>query len=180
MRIALADPPYLGTAAKHYGEHHAEASVYDTLAGHTALVQRLVAEFPDGWALCLGSTSLRAILPLCPEGVRIGSWVKPFCSWKKGVNPAYCWEPVIFLGGRQNSKRPRWKVRDYCAIGVTLKRGLVGAKPEGWCFWVFQLLGMDPGDELVDLFPGSGAVEKAWANWKRNYAGLLAGVEDAC
>jgi hypothetical protein len=27
---------------------------------------------------------------------------------------------------------------------------------------LFEVLNAQPGDELVDLFPGSGAVQKAW------------------
>jgi hypothetical protein len=38
----------------------------------------------------------------------------------------------------------------------------VGAKPATFCYWLFDLLGALPGDELVDLFPGSGGVARAW------------------
>ena len=34
----------------------------------------------------------------------------------------------------------------------------MGAKPAAFCWWVFDLLGALPGDELVDLFPGSGGI----------------------
>jgi hypothetical protein len=44
---------------------------------------------------------------------------------------------------------------------------LVGMKPAAWCEWVFRMLGAQRGDELVDVFPGSGAVTRAW----RLYAG---------
>ncbi len=40
---------------------------------------------------------------------------------------------------------------------------LIGAKPAAFCRWIFDLLGAQPGDELVDLFPGSGGVSRAWA-----------------
>ena len=40
---------------------------------------------------------------MCPAGVRVGAWVKTFCAFKKGVRPAYAWEPVIFTGGRNPS-----------------------------------------------------------------------------
>lgn len=39
---------------------------------------------------------------------------------------------------------------------------LMGRKPLAFSVWLFALLGMRPGDELVDLFPGSGAVSAAW------------------
>jgi len=40
---------------------------------------------------------------------------------------------------------------------------VVGAKPAAVCRWIFTLLGAAPGDMLDDLFPGSGAVGRAWA-----------------
>lgn len=95
---------------------------------------------------------------------RVAAWVKPFCSWKKGVNPAYCWEPVIWRGGRRHSARPDgYKVRDYVSASATTREGLPGAKPEAFCLWVFALLGLTPEDTLTDLFPGTGAVARAWA-----------------
>src|SRR5262249_61266640 len=41
--------------------------------------------------------------------------------------------------------------------------GGIGATPAVVCRWIFQLLGAGPGDVLDDLFPGSGAVSRAWA-----------------
>jgi hypothetical protein len=35
-------------------------------------------------------------------------------------------------------------------------------KPQAYCWWLFDALGAKPGDELVDVFPGSGAVARAW------------------
>jgi hypothetical protein len=40
---------------------------------------------------------------------------------------------------------------------------VIGAKPAAVCQWIFILLGAGPGDILDDLFPGSGAVARAWA-----------------
>ena len=167
MRFAYADPPYLGCARKHYGKCHADAGVYDTLECHAALVERLATEFPDGWALSLSSPSLRAILPLCPADVRVGAWVKPFAVFKRGVNPAYAWEPVIFGGGRKlKSGRGVPTIRDWVSANITLRRGCPGAKPEQFCNWLFAVLGMQKGDVLDDLFPGSGAVTEAWARFQ--------------
>ena len=163
MRFAYADPPYFGYA-KYYD--HPEASVYDTLEGHHMLIERLCREFPDGWALSMTSGNLRDILPICPDSVRVMAWVKPFASFKPSVRVAYAWEPVVISGGR---KRPaeRDTVRDWLACPITLKRGLTGAKPEEFCRWIFEVLGMEPGDEFCDLFPGSGAVSRAYAAWHR-------------
>lgn len=168
-KYAFADPPYLGTAKKIYGDLHPEAAEYDRPETHRALIERLVAEFPDGWVLCLNSGNLRTILPMCPEDVRVGAWVKPFAVFKKGVNPGYCWEPAIFRGGRRRAQKQEWEptVRDYLSHSASLKgRGLKGAKPEAFCEWVLALLGFQPGDEMVDLFPGTGVMGRVAAQWQ--------------
>jgi hypothetical protein len=155
VRFAFADPPYLGCGAL-YKEHHAEAMRWDDPETHRALVERMVSEYPDGWAMCLSSPSLRTILPMCPDDCRVGSWVKPFASFKPNVNPAYAWEPVIWRGGRRGDRK-RDTVRDWVAKEITLKRGLTGAKPPAFCRWVLDLIGFDPAtDTLDDLFPGTG------------------------
>lgn len=38
----------------------------------------------------------------------------------------------------------------------------MGAKPARFAFWLFDLLGALPGDELDDLYPGSGGIRRAW------------------
>jgi hypothetical protein len=163
MRFAYADPPYLG-CGKYYADLHPDALDFDDIEAHADLVNRLVAEYPDGWALSLHTPSLKRILSVCPDDVRIGAWTKPFASFKPGVNPAYAWEPVIFAGGRTRG-RDEATVRDWCAVPITLQRGFVGAKPDAFCFWLFDLLGARGGDEFHDLFPGSGAVTRAWNAW---------------
>ena len=159
MRVAYADPPYIGQAKRHY--NCAEID-------HQELINRLVAEFPDGWALSASSPSLRLILPMCPSDVRIAVWVKSFCAFKRGVRPAYAWEPVIYRGGRnpvngyaaaipeKNGKQTTPK--DFHIAPITLKKGLVGAKPESVCRWILYLLNIQSGDEVVDLFPGTGVM----------------------
>lgn len=154
MRFAYADPPYIGQAKKHYGPDAREVN-------HELLIEHLNEDFPDGWALSLSSPTLKQILNMCPDDVRVGAWVKPFCSFKPGVNPAYAWEPVIFRGGRDRT-REQFTVRDFITCNITLKKGLAGAKPPTVCHWIFQVLNAQPGDELVDLFPGTGIVTEAW------------------
>ena len=158
MRIAYADPPYIGQAKRLYAAHDPNAAEVD----HAALIARLERDY-DGWALSASSQSLRTILPLCPEGVRVCAWVKPFCAWKS-INPAYAWEPVII---KQPRKINRPHVRDYHAQNMTTQRGLPGAKPEDFCFWLFCLLNAQPSDEFCDLFPGTGAVSAAWERWRK-------------
>lgn len=176
MRFAYADPPYLGCCGR-YDYHHPDGRCWDDLDTHRLLVERLCDDFPDGWALSLHAPSLRAILPLCPEDVRVMPWVKPFASFKPGVNPAYAWEPVIVRGGRKRG-RDLPTVRDWISAPITLQRGLCGAKPDRFCYWLFDVLGAESGDELADLFPGSGAVSRAWARYMadRSRGDLLKGV----
>jgi hypothetical protein len=168
MKFAYADPPYLGQGRKHYGRLHPDAADCDGLDFHRALIGRLTAGF-DAWAYSLASTTLRDILPLCPDDVRVGAWCKSFCSFKPNVNPAYAWEPVIFRGGRG---RGRWedKVRDWVVAPISLMTGCPGAKPAAFCYWAFDLIGARPDDEFYDLFPGSGAVSRAWEAWREAWA----------
>jgi hypothetical protein len=157
MVIAYADPPYLGQAAKHY--QRAEVN-------HRLLIAHLCDEFPDGWALSCSTSSLQDLLSMCPLPVRVAAWVKPYVPFKVGINPAYAWEPVIFRGGRRR-ERTEPTVRDWCLAHITMQRGLVGAKPEAFSFWLFALLGLQPTDTFVDLFPGTGGVSQAWESYRR-------------
>lgn len=170
MRFAYADPPYLGCCAL-YQHHHPDGRCWNDLETHRLLIERLGAEYPDGWALSCHTPSLRALLPLCPADVRVGAWVKPFHAYKKGVRPAYAWEPVIYRGGRNKNHPPPVKggkattPKDFHVANITLKKGLTGAKPESVCRWLFDLLGARPGDTLDDLYPGTGIVSRAWADY---------------
>jgi len=159
MIAAYADPPYLGQGRKHYSAHHPEAAVWDSLDAHRDLIEQLGTY--DAWALSASTPSLRVLLPMCPEDARVAAWVKPFASFKPNVNPAYAWEPVIFRTTRRRS-RDEMTVRDWVSANITLQRGLTGVKPPQFCHWLFDLLGLQPGDEFHDLFPGSGAVTEAW------------------
>lgn len=171
LKVAYADPPYIGQSAKHYRDHPDYAGEVD----HCALIAKLVADYPDGWALSCSAPSLRTLLPLCPEDVRVGAWVKPFHALKRGVRPSYGWEPVLFRGGRNppTHKHPpppkggkATTPRDFVSENITLRRGLVGVKPERVCHWIFAMLGLLPGDRVDDLFPGSGAVTSAWLTYQ--------------
>ena len=44
-----------------------------------------------------------------------------------------------------------------------MQKGLTGAKPERFCRWVANLLGYIDGDELVDVFPGTGIMGRTLA-----------------
>jgi len=160
MRFAYSDPPYLGCAHL-YSDLHSDALKWNDPATHQQLVKHLAADFPDGWALSLSSTSLQTILPFCPSDVRVMAWAKPFCNWKGSVNPAYAWEPVLFSGGRSRLKENP-KVLDFLVCNAPLQTGCPGAKPFDFAFWIFRVLGAIDNDDFVDLFPGSGNMSKAW------------------
>ena len=94
------------------------------------------------------------------------AWVKPFAVFKRNVPVAYAWEPVIVKACRKPVVSGRIVMRDWIAESITLRRGLTGVKPEAVCRWLFEAMGLIPGDELVDCFPGSGAVTRAWDVWR--------------
>src|SRR5262245_33600819 len=167
MKIAYADPPYLGCCAQYGHEHGENGECWDSLQTHCNLITRLEMNYPDGWALSASSVSLQRLLRECPDDVRISPWVKPFAVFKPHVNPAYVWEPVIWRGGRMRRSRDEPTVRDWVSAEITLQKGLTGAKPEAFCWWLFELLGLSSGDELIDLFPGTGIVGKVWERYQR-------------
>ena len=157
MKLAFADSPYLGCCS-YYGHRHEEPwGCWDETATHYALLSHLDENF-DGWAYCMTSTSLASIMVLAPAGTRVAAWVKPFAAYKRNVRIAYTWEPVLFRPGRDRSSEGAPVGRDHLAEPITLRKGLTGAKPERFCRWVLDLLGYVDGDELVDLFPGTGVM----------------------
>lgn len=161
MKAAYADPPYIGQASRHYGDHPDYAGEVD----HADLIDTL-ADF-DAWALSLSMKSLPEVLRLCPEGVWVGSWVKPIAP-PMGDKRIYSWEPVIFHGGRRPSKPTRTHVvasPPQFTFRPTPGEHVIGEKPEAFCHWVFACLGLNRFDDLTDMFPGSGAVGRAWATY---------------
>ena len=137
MRFAYADPPYPGKA--HYYPEREDVD-------HQALVERLVGEFGDGWALSTSAAGLQDVLALCPPGVRV-------CSWHRAVRPTRsrraisAWEPLIVCGGRElPTDRPQ-TVRDALAYGGryrTFPGAMTGMKPPQFAVWMFAQLGARP------------------------------------
>lgn len=174
MKLAYLDPPYLGCA--HLYPEHPEASDADDPMWHAGLMAG-VDEAYDGWAFSLSSPSLRTLLPLAPDGVRVAAWVKPFAAFKKNVRIAYTWEPVIFKPGRDSSKDGAPVGRDHLSESITLRKGLTGAKPEAFCRWVLTLLGYVDGDEIEDFFPGTGVMGRVLSQESLDLATTPRGVE---
>jgi hypothetical protein len=183
MKLAYADPPYLGCCKLYDHFHGEEARCWDDPDTHRLLLARLVRDYPDGWALSASTPSLRTLLPWCPEDARVGAWVKTFCAFKRGVRPAYAWEPVIYRGGHNPpwvahpppvKGGPQTTPKDFIAAPITLKKGLTGAKPAAFCDWVLDLLNVQDGDEVNDLYPGTGGMsERVLVRANRERQGAL-------
>ena len=167
MKFAYADPPYLG-CCKLYDHYHPDGRCWDDIETHGRLIERLCDEYPDGWALSLTSTSLKPLLPIVPDDARIAAWTKPFAAFKRNVRIAYTWEPVIIHGGRLSSKDGATPNRDHLdepalSEPITMRKGFTGAKPERFCHWVMDLLGWKSGDQIDDLYPGTGVMGRVVA-----------------
>ena len=165
MRLAFADPPYPGQSLRHYGDHPDYAGEVD----HLELLTRLDREY-DGWVLHTSSPALVEVLAMATQldmtDYRLMAWVKPFAAFKANVPVAYAWEPVLVKAARKPTVAGAACVmRDWIAEPITMQRGLTGAKPEAVCRWLFEVMGAQRDDELDDLYPGSGAVTRAWRSW---------------
>jgi len=175
MKLGYADPPYLG-CGKLYAEHHPQALDWDDPATHERLVEQLQDEF-DGWVLHMSATpasiGLYGRLVETIDGARWCSWRKGFAAFKRNVPVGYAWEPVVIKALRKPVVSKRLVMRDWIDTdiqqSITLKRGLTGAKPEAVCHWAFEIAAARPDDELTDLFPGTGAVSKAWKTWQGKF-----------
>jgi hypothetical protein len=158
MVMCLLDPPYCGLSKKYYQHEESYAGEVD----HPALIADTIAAGYDGWALCCSVRSLVHLLPLCPPWPksRVCAWVKPIGVSGKTYGLHNAWEPLIVVGGRQERPGKRDWLRAMPARGGG---ELPGRKPIAFCAFLFTCLGMRPGDILVDKFPGTGVVGRAWA-----------------
>lgn len=172
LRLAYADPPYPGLAERYYRDHPDYGGEVD----HAELIRRLCSY--DGWALSTSVAALPAVLALCPPTVRVAAWVRGERPTRSG-RPLNAWEPVIYHGGRHldpSSLEERQAAASRHA-GTTRRLDVlvhharprrtdpdrvIGAKPAAFARWMFDLLGARPGDQLHDLFPGSGGISRAW------------------
>lgn len=177
MSIDYADPPYLG-CGKLYAEHHPNALDWDDPAAHERLVEQLQDE-ADGWVLHLSATPESMALYsriTANTGARWCSWVKQFAAFKRNVPVAYAWEPVLIKAARKPVVSKRLVMRDWIMCPITMRKGLTGAKPEAVCHWAFEIAAARPDDELVDLFPGTGAVTEAWRTWRGKFTLPVSGA----
>lgn len=164
LRLAYADPPYPGLAG-YYRDHPDYAGEVD----HAALIRRLSTY--DGWALSTSAAALPAVLASCQPGVRVAAWFRGERP-TRSARPLNAWEPVIYAGGRAldpdaspGSPRRLDTLQYVARPRTTDPARVIGAKPAAFCRWLFDLLGAQPGDQLDDLYPGSGGVARAWSTY---------------
>lgn len=177
MRVAYADPPYPLQSQRLYGDHPDYAGEVD----HAELCARL-AEY-GAWALSTSASALGLVLPLCPlprvvkgrhvDGARVLVWEKPQ-PVPRPVAIQFAWEPIVVYGGRDRAGRSpiRDVIRANPRDGRMHTPGFPGAKPRPVLNYIFEALGLEPDDDLDDLYPGSGAVGRAWEDYRTQ--GVLA------
>lgn len=164
-RIAYADPPYPGLSRRYYAGHPDYAGEVD----HQALIESLSDGF-DTWALSTSARALPEVLALCPPGARVACWVRNARPHATARLPLNAWEPLIYVNPRPVAQDLHDTSRvDVLTLGVTARRTdparVIGAKPAGFARWMFHLLGARPHDEFVDVFPGSGGIQRAWVEF---------------
>lgn len=171
MRFGYADPPYPKKARRYY-----KADDVD----HHALVLRLAETYPAGWALSTGADSLVYVLDLVlwVIGEEVAARDVRVCPWFRGsrpcvsMRPPCAWEPLIVFGGRRRNRGPGEGPDDALILHanarhISMPGYIIGQKPPGFSEWMFGQLGALKGDTLDDLFPGSGAVSRAWKMFNR-------------
>jgi len=184
MKLAIADPPYLGRAALWYGgkgrnrqgyagracgrgdlaaEYHPDAARWDDPMEHIALMSHMEREY-DGWALAASAKTLAPIIGAADlHGARLAIW-QVTNAIPDGARVRSTWEAVfVRVPDGRRAATAGMTVPDVLTAPHPTS-GHVGAKPAAWTRWVLDMLGYRPDeDELVDLFPGSGAVAQASA-----------------
>jgi hypothetical protein len=196
MRLAIADPPYpprvterrdlaggraritvRSRSRRWYGDaikgghrpadfHHAAAE-WDAPARHRQLLEDLVREY-DGWVIATTPDGLAAYGPL-PVGCEVLAWVKPN-ALPGGGRLRGTWEAVIAY--IPYDRRPGRGVVNAHLIESHQPNGFAGSKPAAWTRWVLAVLRYDPETDIVDdLFPGSGAVQRAISELATDPAG---------
>ena len=181
QKLAIADPPYLGRAELWYGgkgrskqgtagraagrghlapEFHPDAARWDDPAEHIALMRAMGRDY-DGWAMAASGKTLAPIIGVADNlGARLAIW-HVTNAIPDGARVRNTWEAVFYkVPDTRRAVGTGHRVRDHLIAGHPMS-GFVGAKPDMWTRWVLDLLGFAAGDEVTDMFPGSGAVSRA-------------------
>jgi hypothetical protein len=104
-------------------------------------------------------------LPFCKPSIKIMIWHKWSIPSRARVQNRF--EPVLV----RIPKSRKGGISGLTMTDVlTHKRkpqlGFTGAKPTEWTHWVLEAMGYQQGDEIIDLFNGSGAVSRAIETYK--------------
>ena len=145
-------------------DNHPDAYLWDLPETHIQLTKDLERKY-DGWAIAMSvhslSTYLSEITTDSRNGIRVCVWHKP-SAVTSGNRITNNWEPVLVKvpANRKGMSSGGRKMSDVC-IANPDKNNFIGSKPLIWTHWVLDLLGYREGDEVDDLFHGSGAVKNA-------------------
>lgn len=179
MRLVIADPPYppfvgaggrKNRSSRWYGDgqrsatdrpsdNHPDAALWDDPIAHRALLEMLL-DTSDAFAIATSPDGLAAYGEL-PVAARIMAWVKP--NGQPGAHRLRStWEPVILYPakGRRSNRGGRGAISDTLTCPAP-RVGFIGAKPPEWTQWVLEAMSYEAGDDVVDMFRGSGSVENA-------------------
>lgn len=114
-----------------------------------------------GWAIAMSPDSLPLYLEVAPPAARVAAWIRGNAI-PSGSRVRTLWEPVLVKIPPERSPHGSGPAIDDVLNAGIGAGGFAGRKPVAWTHWVLGMLGYEPGiDELLDLFPGSGAVAKA-------------------
>lgn len=158
MKFAYADPPYYGQGKKLYGSLHPEAHLWDNKQNHINLINQMDNDF-NGWAMSCNPADLHWILNGRSD-IRVCAWTKTFHQIRPLASVQYAWEPVLICNPRKVKNR-KPMVRDWMSCARSMRKGLVGAKPDTFNVWILDLLGFDPKqDTITELFPGTNGMSR--------------------
>lgn len=197
MRLVIADPPYpphrtirydravprvitRSRARRYYGDgtrwsgetpadFHPDAAEWDEPARHRQLLEELEAG-ADCWAIATTPDGLAAYGVL-PPAARLLAWVKPN-NPPSGNRVRGLFELVIAYTHPTRRLMEAGRGTTDVLIKASPRIGFAGAKPAAWTHWVLDVLGYLPGDEVIDMFPGSGSVAAAIESWPDRLEGL--------
>lgn len=113
-----------------------------------------------------------------PKGVRVCAWFKG-PRYTKSRRALVSWEPLIVAGGRPLRVDVVQDLSDGLVARGRFRAfpgAMVGMKPPAFAEWMFRQLGASRADRLDDLFPGSGAIRRAWIRYTGTDLFLREGV----
>lgn len=140
MKLAIADPPYLGRANRWYGtgrghrggrgraDQHLDAARWDQVDAHLELLRTLEAEY-DGWAYAAAPNYEDQLRPALPPTVRRMIWHRGN-AFSSGARLRSTYEIVLIqIPESRRAHGTGLAVDDVLHAGIQAQRGFAGAKP---------------------------------------------------